>query len=348
MWPRIHFHGPPRYRLRAGISLSQSLLEASLHRSLNGPRQPGWNWFMELGTQVLKRQLAIAFKMRDVNEARRYLDSVVFDSAPSVVTITPVSHEGFRGAWFVPASADTGVILLYLHGGGYSFYPRAYAPFIKLISLAAKSKTFALDYRLSPEHPFPAQLEDALSAYRWLLESGTDPDNLVIGGDSAGGNLTLALLLAASDANLPLPALAFAFSPPTGFDRPPMALAGNQGADWIDAKMFEQWADWFCSPSERTNPLVSPVLADLRGLPPIYIQAGGGEILYPSIQEFADRATAQKADVVLESWEHMNHDFQVFGAYAPQSAEALRRLAEVINSRIRGCRNPQPVSIADS
>ncbi len=104
--------------------------------------------------------------------------------------------------------------VLYFHGGGYSFYPQAYAHFIALITLAAKSRTFALDYRLSPEHRFPAQLEDALSAYRWLLEQGVDPARLIFAGDSAGGNLTLALLLAARESKLPLPALAIALSPP--------------------------------------------------------------------------------------------------------------------------------------
>ena len=132
--------------------------------------------------------------------------------------------------------------VLYFHGGGYSFYPRAYANFIALITLAAKSRTFALDYRLSPEHRFPAQLEDALNAYRWLLETGVDPDHLVLAGDSAGGNLALALLLAARDSKLPLPALAIALSPPTDFETNHASIVRNQDSDWIDKRMLDQWA----------------------------------------------------------------------------------------------------------
>jgi acetyl esterase/lipase len=289
---------------------------------------------MELGTQVMRGQLAVAFQMRDVKEARRYLDSM--DIGPSVpeMDIKDVCGETFRGHWFVPQQADTRVTLLYFHGGGYSFYPRAYARFIAQVTLAAKSRTFALDYRLSPEHRFPAQLEDALNAYRWFLGEGTQPQDLVVAGDSAGGNLTLALLLSLRDARLPLPALAIALSPATDLEGPHPGIPGDLGVDWIEPDMLQQWADWFCDPAQRGIPLVSPVKGDLRGLPPIYIQAGRAEILYPSIQAFADRARDQGVDVVLECWEDMNHDFQMFGPEVPQSAEALRRLGEVVNSRM--------------
>jgi len=352
MTARIHFRGPARYRLRCAAELSQTILEASSQRALKGPRLPGWNWFVELGTAVLKRQTLTALQMDDVKEARRYLDSVVMSSpALSEVSITPVVHEKFRGSWFAGKNVagknvagknvagqneEPRVSVLYFHGGGYSFYPQAYANLIALITQAAKSRTFALDYRLSPEHRFPAQLEDALNAYRWLLENGVDPDHLIFAGDSAGGNLTLALLLAAREAKLPLPALAVALSPPTDFDPDHI---GEAEFDWIVKRMLEQWADWFCDSAERRNPLVSPIWADLRGLPPIYIQAGRAEILYASIQAFTNRAREQGANVVLESWQDMTHDFQLFGLDSPQSAEALQRIGQVIDGRVRGQQN---------
>jgi acetyl esterase/lipase len=281
--------------------------------------------------------------MPSVNESRRYLDSVVVTSpALSDVSITPVTNETIRGSWFVPKMAEPRATVLYLHGGGYSFYPKAYANLIALITLAAQSRTFALDYRLSPEYRFPAQLEDALGAYRWLLDNGTDPNELVIGGDSAGGNLALALLLSARDLKLPPPKLAFALSPPTDFEAAiefegsSTSLVRNEACDWIDRRMLFKWADWFCQPAQRRDPYVSPAYADLRGIPPIYIQAGRAEILYDSIAAFASRAKSQGADVVLDSWADMNHDFQMFGYQVPQSAEALRRLGEVINRHIPG------------
>ena len=313
--------------------MGASILEVFIRRILKGPRRPGWNWFVEVATRLAKKQVNTAFKMRDVQEVRRYLDSVAFSSpALSEVTIRNAVHEKFRGSWFSCKNAESPVTVLYFHGGGYSFYPQAYTSFIAQITLAAKSRTFALDYRLSPEHRFPTQLDDALNTYQWLLESETNPDNLVLAGDSAGGNLVLALLLQARDLQLPLPSLAIALSPPTNFD---LEIVSNK-FDWIDKPALLRWRDWFCDPAQRRDPLISPLWADLRNLPPIYIQAGSAEILYDSIRAFADHGKNQGADVVLETWEDMNHDFQIFGPESPQSVDALRRVGEVIEARIPG------------
>ena len=347
MVARIHFAGPIQYRARSAAEISQSILKAAARRTLKGPRQPGWSWLVELNTAVLKRLVTTAFSLHDVKEARCYLDSVVIGSpALSQVTIKRVVQEKFRGSWFLPENTQAPATVLYCHGGGYSFYPRAYANFIALIALAAKSRTFALDYRLSPEHRFPAQLEDALSAYRWLLETGVDPGHIVLAGDSAGGNLVLALLLAARDARLPMPALAIALSPPTDFETKHASIVRNQASDWIDKRMLAQWTSWFCDSSQGCQPLVSPLRADLRGLCPIYIQAGRSEILFDSIQAFADRARSQGAELVLESWAGMNHVFQIFGPDVPQSVEALRRIGEVIATRVPGEKRTEAVSTA--
>jgi acetyl esterase/lipase len=305
----------------------------STRRLVKGPRYPGWNWWTEVSTALLKRQLGTAFDMSDVKEARTFLDSMVVRSpALSKVTAKPATHDNFKGSWVtVNGRADPQLTVLYLHGGGYSFYPQSYANFIALITLAAKSKTLALDYRLSPESRFPSQLDDAMCAYRWLLDSGVSPDHLVVAGDSAGGNLTLALLLRARELNLPLPSLAVALSPATDFTIQPTTA----GCDWIEPRMLARWADWFCDSGQRHDPLVSPALADLRGLPPIYLQAGRGEVLYDSIQSFTDVAKRQGVNATLDTWDDMNHDFQLFGPDAPQSAEALRRIGEVIGARLR-------------
>src|SRR6185312_8774226 len=134
-----------------------------------------------------------------------------------------------------------------------------------LITLAVKSKTLALDYRLSPEHRFPSQLDDALHAYRWLLDTGTDPENLVVAGDSAGGNITLGLLIRARELKLPLPSLAVALSPATDFT----IEAAADDCDWIEPRMLQCWAGWFCDSAQNCDPLVSPALANLHCLPPI-------------------------------------------------------------------------------
>ncbi len=348
MTARIRFRGPARYRLLSAATLSKSVIEVAARRALKGPRLPGWNFYVEAATEVVKRQTSTAFRLAQDNvaHARAYLDATVINSPElSQTLITPVQYELFRGSWFVAGDSEPRVTVLYFHGGGYSFYPLAYANFIALITRAARSRTFALDYRLTPEHRFPAQLEDALNAYRWLLELGTDPNQLILAGDSAGGNLALAVLLAARESKLPLPALVIALSPPTDFEAEFLySDAGRSSSfDWIDKPMLELWADWFCDRDERRNPFVSPSRADLRNLPHIYLQAGRAEILYPSIQAFADRAHEQGADVILESWEDMPHDFQIFGLDSPPSAEALRRIAAVVDVRVRGQKHRESV-----
>ena len=340
MISRIDFRGP--YQLRCAAELTQSVLEISARRMLKGPRRPAWNWFVEVTTRMLQKQVVSAFKFTDLEQSRQYLDSVVISSpALSAVSIRQVAHEKFKGSWFSAKDTEPPVTLLYFHGGGYSFYPKAYANFIAQITLAAKARTFALDYRLTPENRFPAQLNDALDAYQWLLKHGTEPEHLVVAGDSAGGNLTLALLLAAREAKLPLPALAFAISPPTDFES---ELLGGDEFDWISKAALFRWRDWFCDPAQRCNPLVSPVKADMRGLPPIYIQAGRAEVLYPSIQSFGSHAEALGANVTLETWEDMTHNFPVFGPDAPQSAEALKRIGEVVARCVGQGRNKVPVA----
>lgn len=331
----VHFRGPIEFRLRSMAVVSQSIVEVGIRRAQKGPHRPGWNWFMELGTEILKRQVRTAFEMHDVGRARLHLDSFLFGPAEIPdVTITHLEEKEFRGSWFLPKTASDLTTMLYFHGGGYSFYPQAYANFVALLARITNTRIFALDYRLTPQHRFPAQLKDAVQAYRWLLNHQSDGSDLIVAGDSAGGNLTLALLLAARDESLPMPALAIALSPPTDFESDRLQI-NDLNSDWIDKPMLEQWADWFCDLDQRRNPLVSPWVADLRGLPPIYLQAGRAEILYDSIQAFADRARGRGADVVLESWEDMNHDFQLFGPYVWQSREALQRVREIIDARVR-------------
>ncbi len=336
----LELNGSARNVARSAARSGCAVAQACLHRLRNGPRRPDWNWTMELSTQVLRNQLAAGFAMSDIEQSRRYLDSLVIHSSVlSQVRITPYRGENFGGSWFVANGTAPGTTLLYLHGGGFAYYPKAHANLIAMVTLAARSRTFALDYRLTPEHRFPAQLEDAQNAYQWLLDEGADPNDVVIAGDSAGGNMALATLLVARDRGLPMPKLAVALSPPTDFEAAAViegcrtSLVDNEEFDWINRDMLLKWADWYCSPAQYRNPYVSPFYADLRGLAPIYIQAGRAEILYDSIEAFAVRAKREGADVTLDSWDGMNHDFQMFGARVPQSADALQRLGQALSSK---------------
>lgn len=331
-----HFRGPVKYRLRCARLLTESIASATAHRLRHGPSLPGWNWTVELGTAILRNQLRSAFALPNVKESRRFLDCVVLHSPFSQrISTTDGSENDIRGSWHIPVNPSP-VTLLYLHGGGFAFYPRdSYRNFIALITLAANTSSFAVDYRLSPEHPFPAALEDVRAAYQWLLTRGISPGQIVIAGDSAGGNLTLALLCDLRDRGLPLPALGIGLSPGTEFDIIRPSMTANESSDWITGAMALTWRDWYCRPDQRSLPLISPIHADLRGLPPIYIQAGRTEILYDSIAAFVVEAKSQGARIIFESWPSMNHVFQFFGHDAPQSDEALRRVREVVAQTVR-------------
>ncbi len=330
------FRGPMKYRIACARVLASSIASATANRFRRGPAMPGWNWTVEVGTEIIRNQLRAAFAQPNVTEHRRVLDCMVLDSPlHKQISTTDVSESNVRGSWHLPANPSP-VTLLYLHGGGFALYPKnSYRNLIALITLAANTSTFAVDYRLTPEHPFPAALEDVRAAYQWLLNRGVLPGQIVIAGDSAGGNLTITLLCDLRDRGLPLPALGIGLSPATEFDTIRPSMTANRHSDWITGDMALAWRDWYCRPEQRSLPLISPIHANLRGLPPIYIQAGRAEILYDSIAAFAIEAKSQGAHMTFESWPSMNHVFQFFGHDAPQSAEALHRIQEVIAQSVR-------------
>jgi acetyl esterase/lipase len=344
----IKTSGRLSYRLRSLMALLGCSASVSIRRLIHGPLLPGWTWTLEVGTHFLRSQTKVAFEMRKIQASRAYEDSLVFASpAVQKVTIEPASfpqkngrnaaHANIRriqGHWFTPLESSPQVVMLYLHGGGFAYYSKFHTNLIALVTLAAECKTFALDYPLTPEHPFPAQLDDAIQTYRWLLESGVAPDRLVVAGDSAGGNLALALLVALRDAQTPLPALAICISPWTDLANSGESMANNQIYDWPQKRMPEKWAEWLCNGYNPQNPLISPIHADLHGLPHIFIQAGETEILFDMIRQFADSAKRQGADVVLEVWENMNHDFQAYGDSVPQSHAALSHIGRVVHQHV--------------
>ncbi|MBK9092113.1 MAG: alpha/beta hydrolase [Anaerolineae bacterium] len=327
--PGLILAGRWSHRGRGLWNLIAALLAVSARRAINGPRAPGWTAIFEVITAFVRRQTEIAFDCPSMAEGRAYEDAVLFPSAVlSQVTIEPVTAP-VKGHWFTPKAGARAATLLYLHGGGYAYYSKSHANLIALAALSLPARTFALDYRLIPEHPFPAQLEDAVAAYRWLLDAGVAPRQLILMGDSAGANLTLALLLKLRDLGWPLPAGAVALCPWTDVGNtvsPVSAMAQNDPFDFPQSRMVLRWAGWLCREADVRDPLVSPIYADWRGLPPVYVQAGKLEILADQIIRFVERAQAQGADITFDCWESMNHDFQAFGDLLPESIEAWERI----------------------
>lgn len=239
--------------------------------------------------------------------------------------IEPIVTDIVRGERIIPRGADTSRALLYHHGGGHTFGSAlSHRHLVSRLAAAAGVVAFNMDYRLAPEHPFPAGLDDALATYRYVLDQGLPPDRLVVGGESAGGNLTAALLLKLRALGMPLPAGAYLLSP--WLD---LTLAGaSYDARAPHDPMITRAALDRCvtaymgGRASASNPLASPVKADLSGLPPLFIQVGTDELFLSDSTAFADRAALAGVEVDLRVWAGMVHAWPLFHLALPVSGTA--------------------------
>jgi len=185
----FELHGRLTYRLYSFLLLLWASVSVTVRRLLHGPRLSGWAWSFETTTAFLQLHERVAFNLATIADQREFTDALVFRSpALAHIQIEGIEAGTVKGRWFVPRTTPDEHVVLYLHGGGYAFSARTHDNLIALVALVAQARTVALDYRLTPEHPFPAQLEDAQAAYKWLLSSGIAPQRIVVAGDSAGGN----------------------------------------------------------------------------------------------------------------------------------------------------------------
>ncbi len=247
-----------------------------------------------------------------------------------------VSAGGVPSEWFflpgTKASADARVVL-YLHGGGYSVGSiDSHRELVSRICVASGTRALVIDYRLAPEHRFPAQLDDALAAYAWLLASGVDASRVVVAGESAGGGLTLSLLLALRDANLPMPAAAVVISPWVDLEATGESMTTNAPYDYISRDVLRIYAKRFVRDDELRHPLAAPIHADLRGLPPLLVQAGGAEALLDDARRIAARARDAGVDVTLEIEDDMIHVWHMFAPFEARGQQAIERVGAFIAS----------------
>lgn len=229
-------------------------------------------------------------------------------------------------------------VLLYFHGGGYVVgSAKAYRGLSAMLGAAAKMLTYIFDYRLAPEAPFPAAIEDAVSAYRALLDSGRDPEQIVFAGDSAGGGLVMATLLSLRDQGIALPAAALLMSPWVD-----LACEGASFSTKVDEDPtltpagVRAVAGHYLGTTDARNPLASPLYASLSGLPPLLIQVGSAEILLDDAVRLAGRAGAAGTAVELQIWPEMIHVWQSFAFMLPEGREAITAAANFVRSRLPG------------
>jgi monoterpene epsilon-lactone hydrolase len=254
------------------------------------------------------------------------------------VTLEAVDCEGVPGEWSLAPGSDPSRVLIYFHGGGYcSGSILSHRRLVTEAGRAARMRTLAIEYRLAPEHPFPAALEDAMTTWRFLRRQGVPADGIAIGGDSAGGNLTITLINRLRTAGEALPACAWLLSPWTDLTMSGDTLDTKDAVDPIIHKGYlGELADAYApAVLDRKDPLISPLFADLHGFPPTLIQVGSGEGLLADATRFAAAAGSAEVDVTLEIWPHMIHAWPMWNARLEQGRRALASAGEFIRAHAR-------------
>ena len=247
--------------------------------------------------------------------------------------VTAVDAGGVPAEWVVAPEADAGRTIVYFHGGGYCIGSvLGHRAMLSHLSAASRARVLSVGYRLAPEDPHPAALDDAVRAYRWALASGgADPARTVIGGDSAGGGLTVAALVALRDAGDPLPAAGVCLSPWVDLTQSGATITTNADVDpMVHAEDLDRWADAYRGERRSSDPAISPLFADLAGLPPLLIDVGTAEVLLDDAGRLANRARGAGVEVTLTVAEDMLHVWHFFAGTVPEADDAIARVGAFI------------------
>lgn len=255
--------------------------------------------------------------------------------APEGVTCTPVDAGGVSAEWSVAAGVDEAKVVLYVHGGGYVMGSAgSHRDVTGRLSKAAGARVLSLNYRLAPEHPFPAPVDDAVAAYRWLLAQGISPGNIAVAGDSAGGGLAIATLLALRDAGEPLPAAGVGISPWVDMEGTGESMTTRAAVDPVVQKEgLLGMAKLYLGDADPKNPLAAPLHADLAGLPPLLLQVGDAETLLDDSTRLAEKARAAGVDVTLKVWDEMPHVWHLFAPILPEGRQAIDEIGSFFQAR---------------
>lgn len=262
------------------------------------------------------------------------------DSIPEYspdVIIEPVDAGGVEAEWVAAPGAGDKRILLHFHGGGYAIgRPKSYRNYNARMSEATGARILAVDYRLAPENPFPAAVDDTLCAYRWALSQGHDPNNIGFMGESAGGGLVFATLLAARDQGLPLPGAAVAISPWIDLANTGQSHISNCEADpLIGPGALDNWATLYLNGADPKTPLASPLYGDQTGLPPIYILVGGTEVLLDDSREMLKKLSTAGVNVTVEVAPEMPHIWPIFAYQLPEGRSAIQHMGAFFDQYLR-------------
>ncbi|HWB64961.1 MAG TPA: alpha/beta hydrolase [Chitinophagales bacterium] len=288
----------------------------------------------------LLRRVKSRVNYHDILFARRGFERVAgrFNNHLPGFTYNQIDIGGMKCEWVAPDGCDTTKVLLYFHGGGYSTGSiNTHRALVSQIAKNAGIKALIIEYRLAPEHKYPAPIEDATKAYQWLLQNGFTPENIAFGGDSAGGGMVVCTLLYLRDHNIPLPKCAFALSPWLDHTMSGESYHTKKDIDpMLVAEGFPVWSKFYMGEEDPKSPYSSPIFHDLTGLPPIYVQVGEEEMLLDDSTRFAAKAQAEGVDVTLEVYPRKFHVFNAFWRVLPKAREANIKLGEFLKAKLAG------------
>jgi len=244
----------------------------------------------------------------------------------------PVTANGVKSEWVSAPDADPGRAILYLHGGGYVIGSiNTHRSLAARLSRAAKARVLVIDYRLAPEHPHPAAVDDSVAAYGWMLAQGFQPSRIAVAGDSAGGGLTAATLVAIRNAKLPVPAAGALLSPWVDMEGIGESMTSKDSVDpMVHKEGLLGMAKAYLGGQNPRTPLAAPLYADLTGLPPLLIQVGTSETLLDDASRLAERAKKAGVNVTYEPWQNMIHVFQLFAPMLDEGQQAIEKIGAFV------------------
>lgn len=277
--------------------------------------------------------LPMYWKLPPVNHLRSILETTTMTATlPWGVTFKKIEFELFSAEWLMPANVMENRVLLYFHGGGYVIgSPHTHRALAGKITKGIMANCLLIDYRKAPENPFPAALDDALEAYKYLLDHGYKSENIVIAGDSAGGGLAVALQYELRDYQIPLPRCTILLSPYLDLTGTGSSIKKNAKNDrFLDVFEMRRWAEMYADGYDFSNPLVSPLFGDPNGLPPMLVQASMSEVLYDDSVRFVKKARQAGVSVTFQKWRGLIHWWHMFGGM-PEAKDAINKVIRFIN-----------------
>ena len=298
---------------------------------------PSWQFRLIKAIFQLRRLFNPPRGMLDVEKERAETEALAANFKTKIeLTCIPVDANKVPAEWITTPETSADRVILYLHGGSYNSGSIAsHRSLAANIANAAKTRALIIDYRLAPEHLFPAAVEDARAAYRWLLENQFSPDHIIVAGDSCGGGLALSLLISLRDEDQPLPAAAVCLSPWTNLTCTGESWETNLRKDiMLDPGALIKSAQIYLGETDPRIPLASPLYADLKGLPPLLIQVGSEEIFLSDATCFAEQAQAAGVRVTLEVWKGMQHEWHFAANILPEGKQAIEQIGQFIEAQL--------------